>query len=261
MTLVIRRAVRCRLHTVVAAGFATAGLSGCGDVGTDSPGTQAGSQQRRAGDPALKQCAAGREVRVTDPQGDAQVQLIRDPGGRPVRPPAGTVRPTPASKPWTDLLSASVKIRSGLLCVTLRTAAPPPAGGTYAFTLKIANRERQGPAAAPSGLAIYGREAQWLPHGAVQAEEPRLAQAYRRTGNTIQLAVRVDAAQPRGIRTPGVSFTNFQWRFESTDAGRDRGEQLAYAIVDCAPQTEWLTYPGGRRVGDPPFTEGNVVRC
>lgn len=87
--------------------------------------------------------------------------------------------------------------------------------------LKLANRERQGPAAAPSGLAIYSREAQWLPQGAVQAEEPRLAQAYRRTGNTIQVAVRVDAAQPRGIRTPDVSFSNFRWRFESIDAGRE----------------------------------------
>lgn len=261
MTLVIRRAGSSRLHAVVAAGFATAGLAGCGDAGADAPGNQAGSQQRRAGDLALTQCAGGREVRVTDSRGDAQIQRIRDPGGRPVRPPAGTVRPTAASKPWTDLLSASVKIRNGLLCVTLRTAAPTPDGGTQAFMLKLANRERQGSAAAPSGLAIYAREAQWLPQGAVQAEEPRLAQAYRRTGNTIQVAVRVDAAQPRGIRTPDVSFTNFQWRLESTDAGRDRGKRLAYAIVDCAPQTKWLAYPGGRRVGDPPFAEGNVVRC
>lgn len=158
-------------------------------------------------------------------------------------------------------MSASVKVRNGLLCVTLRTAAPPPAGGTYAFTLKLANRERQG-RAAPSGLAIYGREAQWWPQGAVQAEEARLGQAYRRTGNTIQVAVHVDAAHPRGIRTPGVSFTNFQWRLESTDAGRDhRGERRAYAVVDCAPEPAWLTYPGGRRVGNPPFAGGNVIRC
>ncbi len=48
-------------------------------------------------------------------------------------------------------------------------------------------------------------------------------------------------------------------RMESMDAGR--GEQLAYAIIDCAPEAQWITYPQGRRVGDPPFTAGNIIRC
>ncbi len=171
------------------------------------------------------------------------------------------MRPTPGSKPWTDLTSASVKIRNGLLCVTLRTATPPPDKGSYAFTLKLANRTRQGPRSAPSGLAISAREAQWLPQGAVQAEESRLSQAYRRAGTMIQVAVRVNADHPRGIRTPRLSFTDFQWRMESMDAGRDRGEQLAYAIIDCAPEAQWITDSRGRRVGDPPFSAGNVIGC
>lgn len=253
--------VSYRLSAVLATGFAAAGLASCSDASTSADGDRAGSQERRAGDPVLAQCAGGRETRVTDPDGDAELQRIRDPGGRPVRPPPGTVRPTPSSKPWIDLTSVSVKIQNGLLCVTLRIATPPPDKGTYGFTLKLANRMRQGPRSAPSGLAIYAREAQWLPRGAVQAEESRLSQVYRRAGNLIQVAVRVNADHPRGIRTPHVSFTDFQWRMESMDAGRDRGEQLAYAIIDCAPEAQWITYPQGRRVGDPPFTAGNIIRC
>lgn len=252
MTYVLRSHL-LRLRTVLVAAAIVTPIGGC----ADGSRREAPRSPARSGDPSLSQCSGGRATTVTDPAGDVVAKPVR---GK--RQPA--TRPAPGARPWIDIRAASVKVHHGLLCVTVHTAAdlPRSAHGSYSFTLKLANRSRRAPAIPPASLAIFATGVQWFGPGAVQAEEAPLDHAYVRDGNAIRAAVRVNAAHPAGIAARGqrLSFTSFQWRLQSSDAGDDPAGPISFD-VDCAPDTTWVSYPSGDRVGDPPYADENIARC
>ena len=242
-----------RLRAVLLSAAAATAIGGC----ADGSGTETARPAASSGDPSLARCSGGRATAVVDPAGDVLVKRVRGKRRTATRPPH-------PARSRVDIRAASVKVRHGLLCITLRIAADLTQSddGSPSFTFKLANHGRGDPPIPPAGLAIFATGVQWFGPGAVQAEETPLAHAYLRDGNVIRAAVRVDAAHPAGIAAKGqrLSFTSFQWRLQSSDPGDDPAGPF-YFDIDCAPDTAWVSYPSGARVGDPPYADENVARC
>lgn len=168
-------------------------------------------------------------------------------------------RPGADARPWMDLRAASVKVRRGMLCVTLRTSAALPDESSYLFTLVMLGIDATERTQLPARLTFGVEAVTWFSPGAVEAPySDTLRHDLRRTGSTIRVAVRTDAVFPRGIGG-SLSFATFRWRIESN--GRPpRSGAPSYLQVDCAPGDVWSSYPSGRRSRIAASLDGGTVR-
>jgi hypothetical protein len=159
-----------------------------------------------------------------------------------------------------DLTHAAVQVRAGVLCLAFRSRDP---AGPTTYILRFASNSSQGPATVPSALEIIPSTSGvlWHPQGVAEAEEAALANAYRRRGLTINVAIRVNVPFPRGIRTSGLSFNDFRWRLQSkSEPAADH--QAVRIAVDCVPDSGWISYPSGQPAQSPPLASAiRSLRC
>lgn len=183
------------------------------------------------------------------------LQRALDGTGQPRRPATGAIiEPfTGAPQPWLDLVRVTVKVQSGLLCVTIRRAAPAPRNAGESYELRFAPVDEP----AGSNVLLIGSVVLWLPDGNAPVEEAEVTRGYRERGPTISVAVRVAdlvASYPLDLGE------RFRWRMRSASEFMLKGDTIV-VTVDCAPQDAWISYPQGRRVDHRPGDDVDDMRC
>jgi hypothetical protein len=233
-------------------------LTGCG--ARDATGRSSDNQATDLGGAALfGRCRGGPVTTVTDPQGDSVAQTAIGDDGRRVPPQRSMPVRGAIETRAVDLDHAAVQVSAGVMCLTFSSADPAE---TATYILRLANNRPSRPA-IPHVLEIVPstRGVLWHPEGSAEAEEAVLAYAYRRRGSTIRVALRVNDAFPQGIRTAGMSFSDFRWRIQSSSHPVVI-DHVVRVAVDCVPNRAWTSYPTGALVGSPPLAPGiRSLRC
>lgn len=226
-------------------------IAGCGNGDARSSGARS---ELDRGAQMLARCRPGPATSATDQQGDTVTQRELTPFGRPRRPSTGaSIEPfTTAPQPWLDLIRVTVKVRRGLLCVTIRVAGRAPRKADPEYALRVAPIDQP---AAPNILLI-GNGVQWLPDGNAQSDEAQVPHGYRLRGSTISVAVRLDDLV---TSVPLALGERFRWRMRSTSDPMLKRDSI-YSKVDCAPHDEWITYPQGQPIA-PLGDEFSQLRC